>query len=672
MKRGFLKIIIFFWISFVVNSSLGQEPNWTFNALEFQHSMTFTTFLNVDGITLSSENDKVAAFIDGELRGVTNVTYIASRNKYVAYLSVFANSNSKAISFKIYDSTNDRIVEISKTETFEINGNLGGIFQSYSIASPQLNNEATLNDFNFKDIIAVSKSILGNSYNFVLPQTTNIINLVPEFTIDNGAKVYLNKQIQISEVSNVDFSNSQLYQVLSEDESVLKEYQINVSAATSQEQILATLSTNSNFNSNSRFTTVNLHFSNEIIGLETEDFLLTNAVITNLKQIDNQNYELQLIAINEGIFSVQLKENSVLNVDNNPNKTSNLMNFIFDETRPIMSSLEFKTAVGGEFFTIIFNEDVINVDSSDFKLTGTISSTYEKSSLVQISEKEYRLNVNKSNTDLGSIYLKLTSDSDIEDLSKNKLIQQEVNSFYLDNQLPILPVLNDITAECSIIVSEIPKANDLVSGEIIGTTTSTLSYSEQGEYSIIWSFDDGNGNIATANQKVIIKDEIAPTILAKDITLELDINDNAVLEYQQIDEGSTDNCGIDSYNLSKTNFNIQDLGENNVTYKITDVNGNSAETNIKVTITQNSLSVKDITADYFIRIYPNPVINKIFFKFENTLKLDKVEVFSISGKKLIVRENVINFVDINILSKGFYLVKITTDKNSFVKQFLKI
>ena len=120
------------------------------------------------------------------------------------------------------------------------------------------------------------------------------------------------------------------------------------------------------------------------------------------------------------------------------------------------------------------------------------------------------------------------------------------------------------------------------------------------------------------------------------------------------------------------NFNIQDLGENNVTYKITDVNGNSAETNIKVTITQNSLSVKDITADYFIRIYPNPVINKIFFKFENTLKLDKVEVFSISGKKLIVRENVINFVDINILSKGFYLVKITTDKNSFVKQFLKI
>ncbi|HEY1202109.1 MAG TPA: PKD-like domain-containing protein, partial [Niastella sp.] len=70
---------------------------------------------------------------------------------------------------------------------------------------------------------------------------------------------------------------------------------------------------------------------------------------------------------------------------------------------------------------------------------------------------------------------------------------------------PAVPVLTNVTGECSATATA-PTTTDNCSGTITGTTTDALTYSTQGTHVIHWSFDDGNGNISTANQNVVIED----------------------------------------------------------------------------------------------------------------------------------------------------------------------
>ena len=97
------KYFIVLTLLFLGFQSKAQDPNWSVNSANYQYSMTFTAFLNVNGTALTSTNDKVGAFINGELRGVASVVYVSSADKYVVFLSVFANTNGETISFKIYN-----------------------------------------------------------------------------------------------------------------------------------------------------------------------------------------------------------------------------------------------------------------------------------------------------------------------------------------------------------------------------------------------------------------------------------------------------------------------------------------------------------------------------------------------------------------------------------------
>ena len=58
MMRKYLFLVLF---GFCFAQVSAQNPNWSVNASNYQYSMTFTTFLNVNGTTLSSVDDKVAA-----------------------------------------------------------------------------------------------------------------------------------------------------------------------------------------------------------------------------------------------------------------------------------------------------------------------------------------------------------------------------------------------------------------------------------------------------------------------------------------------------------------------------------------------------------------------------------------------------------------------------------
>ena len=103
-----------------------------------------------------------------------------------------------------------------------------------------------------------------------------------------------------------------------------------------------------------------------------------------------------------------------------------------------------------------------------------------------------------------------------------------------DVTAPVVPVLADVTGECSATATT-ATTTDNCSGTITGTTTDALTYNTQGTHVITWTFDDGNGNTSTATQNVIIKDVTAPVVpVLADVTGECSATATAPT--------TTDNC----------------------------------------------------------------------------------------------------------------------------------
>jgi hypothetical protein len=226
MKRIITSIIVFFFIGI---TAYGQAPTWSVNENDFEYTMSFVAFLNVDSTKLTSTNDKVAAFVGGECRGVTNLIYVPSKNRYYAYFNVFSNSNGEVLNFKVYDSTNDNVVNIVKTVNFEINGLYGDIGQAFSFANPALNHEAELESFNFKDVTISNRKIDGNAMTLYVDNGINVSALTTIFELSSGAKLFNEGENLTSDSSVLDFTNPVMVKVLSEDESTRVDWEITVS-----------------------------------------------------------------------------------------------------------------------------------------------------------------------------------------------------------------------------------------------------------------------------------------------------------------------------------------------------------------------------------------------------------------------------------------------------------
>ncbi len=91
---------------------------------------------------------------------------------------------------------------------------------------------------------------------------------------------------------------------------------------------------------------------------------------------------------------------------------------------------------------------------------------------------------------------------------------KKINIIIGDIQAPIpdLATLPTITGDCNTIITTTPTATDVCAGAIIGTTNSPLSYNLPGTYTVIWNYNDGNGNSVNQNQTVIITNQPLPAV----------------------------------------------------------------------------------------------------------------------------------------------------------------
>ncbi|MEZ4873970.1 MAG: HYR domain-containing protein [Flavobacteriaceae bacterium] len=125
----------------------------------------------------------------------------------------------------------------------------------------------------------------------------------------------------------------------------------------------------------------------------------------------------------------------------------------------------------------------------------------------------------------------------------------------------------------------------------------TFDCSNVGNNNVVLTITDVNGNSSSCTAIVTVEDTVAPNALCQNITVSLDANGLASIVASDVDGGSSDACGIASNSIDISSFDCSDLGPNNVTLTVTDVNGNSSSCNAIVTVVDNTPPVIVCPAD---------------------------------------------------------------------------
>ncbi len=184
----------------------------------------------------------------------------------------------------------------------------------------------------------------------------------------------------------------------------------------------------------------------------------------------------------------------------------------------------------------------------------------------------------------------------VEDV-QGAVTEAEVTVTVVDNLPPVLQVTPvtvylDETGKVEITAAEVGSG----STDNCGLESLTLSRREFGcedigEHELILTGKDKSGNESEQTVMITVVDTTAPVLVARDVTLYLDASGKATLSTEQVDRGSTDNCGIESRGLQYTVFNCIDSGEHTVEYTVRDKSGNESKKMIKVTVVDSTAPV---------------------------------------------------------------------------------
>jgi hypothetical protein len=104
---------------------------------------------------------------------------------------------------------------------------------------------------------------------------------------------------------------------------------------------------------------------------------------------------------------------------------------------------------------------------------------------------------------------------------------------------------------------------------------------------VTWTVTDVNGNFGQCNFIMTVEDAQNPVAACQGITVQLDASGMASITPGDIDDGSTDNCGIDNLSLDISSFTCANVGANTVTLTVTDAAGNDDTCTAIVTVEDN-------------------------------------------------------------------------------------
>ena len=143
-------------------------------------------------------------------------------------------------------------------------------------------------------------------------------------------------------------------------------------------------------------------------------------------------------------------------------------------------------------------------------------------------------------------------------------------------------------------------SNDNCGVGSVAINVDTFDCSNVGANEVTLTVTDIHGNTATCVATVTVLDNTAPITVCQNITLELGDDGTVTIDPLAVDGGSSDACGIASYELNTDTLDCSNLGNTTVILTVTDVNGNQSSCSAIVTLEDNSAPVlvcSDVTIE---------------------------------------------------------------------------
>ncbi|MDD4214785.1 MAG: HYR domain-containing protein, partial [Bacteroidales bacterium] len=143
----------------------------------------------------------------------------------------------------------------------------------------------------------------------------------------------------------------------------------------------------------------------------------------------------------------------------------------------------------------------------------------------------------------------------------------------------------DASGNASIIPDDVDGGSSDACGiDNMSVIPNTFTCAEVGDNIVTLEVTDVNGNMSSCTATVNVMDTVPPVALCQNINLQLDEFGNASITSDDIDNGSSDACGIANMSLDVYDFSCTDVGDNSVVLTVTDVNGNVSSCNATVTV----------------------------------------------------------------------------------------
>ncbi len=161
-------------------------------------------------------------------------------------------------------------------------------------------------------------------------------------------------------------------------------------------------------------------------------------------------------------------------------------------------------------------------------------------------------------------------------------------------------------------------SNDNCGVDTLEIDMDTFNCSHVGDNNVILTVTDVNGNTATCTAVVTVEDVTAPVVACQDIIVELGADGTITIDPMDVDAGSSDACGIATYELNIDTFDCLNVGNSTVILTVTDVNGNESSCSATVTVEDNTapeLVCMDVTLelneDGIVYIIPSQLVETI-------------------------------------------------------------
>lgn len=209
MKKSLL-IILF--STFFCNVVFSAAPNWDINPNNYQFSSTITAIAELNCSVSPNENDQLAAFVNGELRGFTNFD-VAINNQQFAFLIVYSNQAlGEEIELKMYNIETDSVYDILNTYQFEENATFG------NASNPEfLSNNFRPTSISYSNLNITDQSAIGDTVAMFEVEVNGITDYNFQLLgndFDNNMFQFENEFLVLAE--NIDFANQSTFTILVE------------------------------------------------------------------------------------------------------------------------------------------------------------------------------------------------------------------------------------------------------------------------------------------------------------------------------------------------------------------------------------------------------------------------------------------------------------------------